>query len=93
MEFRGLDLDTVRFPDDEDHLILNDYPRLFDRLLQTLMGREDSASRRLAAVLGNRRKWADQKQTGGVLNRNDLLEIGGEQALKWVLDAIDLSIT
>ena len=27
VEFRGLDLDTVRFPDDEDHLILNDYPR------------------------------------------------------------------
>jgi len=78
VEFRGLDLDTVRFPDDEDHLILNDYPRLLDRLLQTLVGREDSASRRLAAVFGNRRKWAGQKQTRGVLNKNDLLQIGGE---------------
>ena len=82
-------MDRVHFPEDEDHIILNDYPETLDRLLQALKGRRDIASKQLAAVLGNMRKWAGPKQRQGVLNKNDLLQMGDEEWLNWVLKLIE----
>lgn len=36
VEFRGLDLDNVRLPEDDEHIILNDYSRMLDKLLEAL---------------------------------------------------------
>lgn len=82
VEFRGLNLESVRFPQDDNHIILDDYPAALDRLLGALKGREDLASRKMVAVFANDRKWAGRR---GILNKNDLLEIGGEDALNSVL--------
>lgn len=89
VEFRGLDMETVRFPEDDDHFIVDDYPRVLDRLLETVKGRNDVASKRLTAVLSNRRKWVGAKQQRGVFNKNDLLEIGGEEGLRRVLEIVE----
>jgi len=89
VEFRGLDLNDVSFPTDEDHILLKDYPQSLDRLLQGLRGRIEMASKKLAAYLGVYRKWAGQGQRQGVLNKNDLLEIGGEDGLRVVLEMIE----
>jgi uncharacterized protein YjbI with pentapeptide repeats len=88
VEFRGLDLETVRFPEDDDHIIVNDYPKTLDRLLEAFQGRTDLASRRLANVFAMSRKWAGSKQRRGVLNKNDLLQIGGEEGLSRVLEIL-----
>lgn len=65
VEFRALDLETLQFPQDEEHHVIHDYPHTLDKLLLNLKGREDTASRSLAALLGHMRKWAGQKQTRG----------------------------
>jgi uncharacterized protein YjbI with pentapeptide repeats len=88
VEFRGLDLETVRFPEDDDHLIVDDYPRVLDRLLERASGRDDVASKRLTAVLLNKRKWVGAGQHRGVFNKSDLLEIVGEEGLRSVLEII-----
>jgi uncharacterized protein YjbI with pentapeptide repeats len=81
VEFRGLDLDEVRLPEDEEHLLITDYRNALDRVLDTLKTRSDLHSRRLAALLGSCRKWAGPNQKQGVLNKRDLIEAGGEGAV------------
>jgi uncharacterized protein YjbI with pentapeptide repeats len=88
VEFRGLDLSDVCFPMNPDHILLNAYPQSLDRLLQELRDRTEMGSKKLAAYLSVYRKWTGPKQSKGVLNKNDLLEIGGEDGLKVVLEMI-----
>jgi uncharacterized protein YjbI with pentapeptide repeats len=80
--FRGLDLDDVRLPHNDDHIVLNDFPEMLDRLLLALRGREDLGSKTMVAVFADARKWAGRR---GVLNKKDLLEMAGEDGLKMVL--------
>jgi uncharacterized protein YjbI with pentapeptide repeats len=91
VEFRGLDLDNVRFPTDEDHLLLNDYLQTLDKLLEALRGRKDTTSKMLAGYFSVYRKWAGPRQRQGVLNQNDLLETVGEEGLRSVLEIIEPS--
>jgi hypothetical protein len=89
VEFRSLDMETVRFPEDDEHFIVSDYLGTLDRLLETFKGRDDAASKRLTAVLGNKRKWAGAKQSRGFFNKNDPLESGSEDGLRRVLEIIE----
>lgn len=81
VEFRGLDLDRVRWPDDEDHFVLQDYPAVLDRLLVMWSARSDPGSKRLAASFGVVRKWLGPNQRVGVISRFDLVRAGGEEAV------------
>jgi len=87
-EFRGLDLDEVFFPEDGDHIVIDSYPETLDRLLAHFCGRSDMGSRRLATRFEHRKKWLGPHQRVGVLNRIDLIESGGEEGLKIVLQII-----
>lgn len=89
VEFRGLDLNHVHFPSDSDHIILNEYPDSLDKLLQSLRKRTDMPSKKLAAYMQVYRKWVGPNQRQGVLNKNDLLEIGGEDGLRLVLELLE----
>jgi uncharacterized protein YjbI with pentapeptide repeats len=91
VEFRGLDLDKVRFPEDEDHIVIDDYPGTLDRILAVLRGRTDTDSRVLAAGVAVERKWLSPNRKRGVLNKKDILEAGGEEGLKTVLQALETS--
>jgi uncharacterized protein YjbI with pentapeptide repeats len=88
VEFRGLDLESVRFPEDNDHIIVNDYAKTLDRLVQTFKDKTDLNSRKLAGIFMMDQKWAGAKQQRGVWNKNDLLEIGGEDGLRKVLEIV-----
>jgi len=90
VEFRNLDLDKVSFPEDADHLVLNNYPQCLDRAIQVLQGRSDLIARKLTAYLGVVRKWAGEHQRRGVLNKKDIVEIVGEAALADLLECIRL---
>jgi len=85
VEFRNLNLDEVYFPTDENHIVLNEYTRTLDSALQSLRSRDDAAFRSLTAYLEVYRKWAGPNQQRGVLNKIDLVEIGGEDGLEVVL--------
>jgi hypothetical protein len=81
VEFRGLDMSDVMWPKDDDHIIIDDYTAVLDRLLNALKGRTDVASRKLSVVLTMKRKWAGPNQKRGVLNKPDLLEAVGSEAV------------
>jgi uncharacterized protein YjbI with pentapeptide repeats len=84
-EFRGLDLDEVAFPADEDHIVIDDFPEMLDRLLSFFRGRPDRGSRRLSAIFELEKKWLGSRQRVGVLNKHDLLEMAGEDGLRSVM--------
>lgn len=75
--FRGLNLDKVIFPNDADHIVVEDYPELIDRLLNLFGGRPNPGYRSLTAVLTDARKWLGPKQNIGLFNRNDLIDMLG----------------
>jgi uncharacterized protein YjbI with pentapeptide repeats len=81
VEFRGLHMATATWPQDDDHILLNDYLATLDRVLDALKTRTDVESRKLAAVLGSKRKWAGANQKQGVISKLDLIEAGGEGAV------------
>ena len=87
-EFRELDLDEVRFPEDEDHIVVDNYPEALERLLAYFRGRADLGSRGFVTSFEHKKQWLGPRQRVGVLNRNDLIETGGEEGLKTVLEII-----
>jgi uncharacterized protein YjbI with pentapeptide repeats len=87
--FRHLNLDKVKFPEDEDHIILEDYPKQLDQLLSFLNKRRDEPSMALAASLEISQKWMGPKQRRGILNKKEILETGGGQDfLEMILNEI-----
>jgi uncharacterized protein YjbI with pentapeptide repeats len=74
VEFRKLDLDTVQWPDDDDHVVIDDYPAALDRAIAVFRTRNDQTSRVFTAVLELKRKWVGARQRRGILNRLDWLD-------------------
>ena len=81
--FRGLDLENLQFPEDDEHIIIDDYRTSLERILAALQGRRDDVSRQLAAVLGDRRKRAGPSQRRGIIGKGDLRVMGGEAAVTY----------
>ena len=65
-------------------LIASHKPTL-DRLLGVFADRNDTAAKAMAAYLGVYRKWAGPNQEVGILNKRELVEIGGEAMLADVM--------
>jgi uncharacterized protein YjbI with pentapeptide repeats len=87
-EFRGLDLDDVSFPAGEDHIIVDNYPEVLDRLLGCFGGRADLGSRRLTTRFDHEKAWLGPRQRVGALNKQDLIEMAGEESLQAVMKVI-----
>jgi uncharacterized protein YjbI with pentapeptide repeats len=87
-EFRGLDLDEVSFPEDEDHIVVEDYPQILDRLLAHFGERPDMGSRGLTARFKHKKQWLGPRQRVGVLNKRDLITSGGEEGFRTVMTII-----
>jgi len=85
VEFRRLDMKDVKWPEDEQHVVLDDYPRSLDRMLSMLNARSDVPSKQLAAILSLNRKWAGANQKRGILNKLDLYEYADERAVAELL--------
>lgn len=82
VEFRRLDLDSVIFPTDEDHLIIPDYPAFLDYALRELQEPRSHADKVLLVRFQLEKKWLGARRTTGVLNRLDFLECpGGDEGI------------
>jgi uncharacterized protein YjbI with pentapeptide repeats len=88
-QFRGLDLNDVLFPSDEDHIVIKDFPEALDRLLAFFRGRSDLASRCLFGYFESDQKWLGSRQRVGVLSKHDLMEMAGEEGLRTVMKIIE----
>jgi uncharacterized protein YjbI with pentapeptide repeats len=86
--FHRLDLEEVLLPTDEDHIVVENFPEVLDRLLAFLHGRPDVRSSALAAIFEHRKEWLGAKQKVGVLNKRDLIETAGEEGLQAVMKVI-----
>jgi uncharacterized protein YjbI with pentapeptide repeats len=80
VEFRGLDMDTVKWPRDGEHLVVNDYLNALDRALRVLSGRADVPAKKLVAILTLKRKWIGKNQKQGLVNMSDIAAVAGLEA-------------
>jgi uncharacterized protein YjbI with pentapeptide repeats len=87
-EFRGLDLDDVSFPAGDDHIVVDNYPEVLERLLVCFGGRADLGSKRLTTRFDHEKVWLGPRQRVGVLNKQDLIEMAGEEGLQAVMKVI-----
>jgi uncharacterized protein YjbI with pentapeptide repeats len=71
VDFRNLDLEQVRLPQDEDHLVLEDFPSALDGAIAALKYQDDRERQAVVEYLSAIREFAGKR---GVLNRRDLLE-------------------
>ena len=83
VEFRGLSLDRVRLPSNGEHIIIESFATILDKLLDVLRRQGDETAKGLVAVFEIARKWAPPIGRG-VLNKYDLAE-AGEDAVDRVL--------
>jgi len=81
VEFRGLDMTDVKWPEDNDCIVIGNYTETLKQVLQSLKAKADVRSRKLAAIIESDLKWAGPKQTEGVVSKRDLNEVGGEWAI------------
>jgi hypothetical protein len=91
VEIRGYDLDQVKFPADNDHLIVEDVKNSLGRIIKVLRDRPDKGSHGMAAALETVLKWTGPNQRRGVISKHDLLETVGEDYLDEVVNLILIS--
>jgi uncharacterized protein YjbI with pentapeptide repeats len=77
VEFRGLTLEQVRLPDDADHIVINDFAGVLDKLVSAFAQQSDETARILAVYLSAYRKGTIPGARG-VLNKLDIEEIGAD---------------
>ncbi len=75
VEFRGLTLDRVRFPNDDEHIVIENYPQVLDKLIEALKHQGDRTARILVAGFEVSREWAPPNRRG-VLNVQDFAQAG-----------------
>jgi uncharacterized protein YjbI with pentapeptide repeats len=86
--FRGLALDRVRLPNDDEHLVLKNFAATLDQMLAALQRQGDPIAKKLVAFVGIKRKWAVPNQAQGSINLPDLADLVGEEGVKRFIAAI-----
>ena len=86
--FRGLDMTDATFPNDDEHIVIRNFPSILDELISYYKDKSDLGSKGATSVLGNYRKWAGGPDSIGVLNKVDILEIGGDELVQSVMEII-----
>lgn len=88
VEFRRLNLDRVRLPDDDNHIIVKHYRCVLERALSEVKGMESAPARAAGAILKHRLKWIGPSQGIGVFNRLDFREISGDAGEKFMIELL-----
>jgi uncharacterized protein YjbI with pentapeptide repeats len=89
VEFRGLDMVDVIWPEDDDYILLTSYQNDLKRILKLAELRTDLASKALVAILESKLKWAGPNQKEGVINKSDLIEVAGKEVTDEILRVVD----
>jgi uncharacterized protein YjbI with pentapeptide repeats len=89
VEFRRLNLDSVRFPESENHLIVHNYRCVIERALDQLRKNDSLIGRLLRASLELRAKWIGPYQDVGVFALADFDEPGEAELATALLSRLD----
>jgi hypothetical protein len=87
--FRGLDLDTVKLPSDDMHLIIEDFPHKLTKLLNYFKTRDDPGSKRICGLLEAAKKWLGSRQKIGLFSKADIVEIARNDGLERFVEVLD----
>ncbi len=87
VEFRGLSLDRVLLPNDEEHIVISDFGDVLDKLISVLKQQADETAVVLIAYLSVYRRWTIPAARG-VLNKQSLADAAGEDAVARVLELL-----
>ena len=90
-DFRGIDLDRVIFPSDDDHVIVTDLRCALTKTLAAYPA-PPPAIRGVLAVLRHTLKWASEPQRRTVFNTRDFVESAGEDAARALVDVLTRSM-
>lgn len=77
VEFRGIDMASVKWPSERHHWILEDYIPSISKLAEVFSARSDFQSRKAASIFNLMLKWAGPGQRRGVIGKLDIEEAGG----------------
>jgi fluoroquinolone resistance protein len=80
VSFRGLSMDKVMFPEDDDHLVIEDYPVALEGLVSILLKQGDQTARSLVFYLEIDRQWLPPGARR-VINLRDLDKFGGREVV------------
>jgi hypothetical protein len=88
VSFRGLTLERVTLPEDEHHLVIEDYGALLRDLVPTLRQQGDDVARRLLAFLEMETQWLPEATTRTVINLEDLEDTAGREGVDRLLQLL-----
>ena len=83
--FEKLALDRVIWPDDDEHIVVDDYPAVVDRILARLEGQDDVRARSVLGLYSWHKKWLVPEQEKGVVSLWDLRKYGGQAMVDEIL--------
>ncbi len=86
-ELRNLDPTLVVLPTAPEHVIVRDYERTLDCMLDRLANDSSSEARGLRAWLGANKKWCLPGTSLGIWNRRDFREAGIDELFDRLLAA------
>jgi uncharacterized protein YjbI with pentapeptide repeats len=86
VEFRRLDLDRVRFPTGNDHIVVLNYRCVLERAVREL--KADDRWKGLRVLMEHSLKWAGPRQEQGVFNRRDLVEMADEAEAEFAVSLL-----
>jgi uncharacterized protein YjbI with pentapeptide repeats len=86
VDFRKLNLEGVKFPQDEDHVVISRYKCVLKRGLKQLSADESPIVKTLRSDFEYGAKWAGPSQRVQVINRRDLLEYHSEQNVNQIVE-------
>jgi uncharacterized protein YjbI with pentapeptide repeats len=89
VEFRRLNLDSVKFPASEDHLVVHNYRCVVERALDYLSSDDSIIGRLLRAALEVDAKWIGPHQAVGVFALADFDEPGEAEFAAALLSRLD----
>ena len=78
--FRGLSLDRVSLPNNNEHIVLKNFAVTLDQMTAALQRHDDLIAKKLIALIGIDRKWAVPNQAQGCINISSVADIVGEKA-------------
>jgi hypothetical protein len=79
--FRGLTLEHVLLPENDEHIVIKDAAKSLDSLTARLASDGDMLSKRMIAFLNIDRKWVAPFKAKRAINVTDMRETIGQEAV------------
>ena len=89
--FRGLAMDQVMFPEDDDHVVIDDYPAVLERIVAILLGQGDQTARSLVYSLEIDHQWLVPGARRAI-NLRDLHEDGGRELVDRFVEVLGRAV-